>query len=209
MSRPSQIRFLSRFAGAYDPVVRLMGFPSLWRGVADVAAPRLGEPALDVCTGSGGVALELARRGARVIGIDLAGGMLRRAHRKRDAGALPNVTFLQMDGRRLAFRDRSFPLVTTAMALHEMAEVEREHVLREIVRVASHRVVIAEYHLPRDPTRRLWFRAGHLFEYLESDDFHSFVQRDFGERLEQAGLTVRLPKAFGGYRVWSCLTHRA
>jgi ubiquinone/menaquinone biosynthesis C-methylase UbiE len=204
MSRPSQIQFLSRFAGAYDPVVRLMGFEPLWRAVAEMAAPRRGEPMLDVCTGTGGVAYELAHRGARVIGVDLARGMLRQAEAKRNGTHDGNPSFVQMDARRIGFRDRTFPLVTCSMALHEMAEGERMQVLSEIARVAGERVIIAEYRVPRSRTGALLFRAARFFEYFESDDFERFVSRDFRARLDTVGLVPSSPLDVGGYRVWSC-----
>jgi len=204
MSRPAQIRFLSRFAAAYDPVVGFMGFPPLWKALADVAAPAAGEWTLDVCTGTGGAALELARRGARVVGLDLAAGMLRRAQRKRHTAAPAVPYFVRMDARQLAFADRSFPLVTCSMALHEMAEAERTRTLTEIARVASGRVVIAEYRVPREARQRLLFRVSRAFEYAESDDFGAFVRRDLGKRLAQAGLGVAAEHDVGAYRVWVC-----
>jgi ubiquinone/menaquinone biosynthesis C-methylase UbiE len=208
MSRPSQIEFLSRYAAVYDPVVRLMGFPRLWRTIAEVAAPALGEPTLDVCAGTGGAALELAHRGARVIGLDLADGMLRRARRKHNgangAAGYSTPLYVRMDARHLAFADRSFPLVTCSMALHEMAEAERQEVLREIHRIASERVVFAEYRVPRDSARSLLFRAAMLYEYLESDDFERFVRHDFAGRLEHAGFVLDTPRDVGMYRIWSC-----
>ncbi len=205
MSRSAQIHFLSSFAHAYDPVVRLLGFPPLWRAIADVAAPAVGEPAVDVCTGTGGAAVELARRGARVIGLDLAEGMLRRAGNKRNGFATSGgALFARMDARRLAFPDRSFSLVTCSMALHEMAEPEREQVLREISRVANDRVVIAEYHVPQGVAGGLLFRLGRFFEYLESDDFERFVRTDLRARLERVGFHVGRPRDVGAYRIWPC-----
>ncbi len=207
MSRPAQIRFLSRLAAAYDPVVQFMGFAPLWDAVAEVAAPAPGEWALDVCTGTGGAALELARRGARVIGLDLASGMLRRARRKRDNGGgalVENPSFLRMDARRLAFADRSFSLVTCTMALHEMAEEERGQVLAEIGRVARDRVVVAEYRVPQGRRNGFLFRAARLFEYAESDDFGSFVRQELSARLQGAGFALDAPRDVGGYRIWPC-----
>jgi ubiquinone/menaquinone biosynthesis C-methylase UbiE len=206
VSRPAQIDFLSRFAGAYDPVVALLGFPRLWRAMANCAAPAPAETALDVCTGTGGVALELARRGARVLALDLGAGMLRRALQKRSANACAGVEarFVRMDARRLAFPDRAFPLVTCAMALHEMAETERGRVLDEIRRVACGRVIVAEYRVPAPGAARLAFRAAHVYEYWESDDFASFVERDFGDRLAAAALAVDAVRDVGAYRVWVC-----
>ncbi len=204
MSRPTQIQFLSRFAAAYDPIVKFMGFLPLWRTVAEVAAPAHGEWTLDVCTGTGGAALELARRGARVVGLDLAAGMLRHARRKRKHAAATTPYFVRMDARHLAFADRSFPLVTCSMALHEMAEAERTRALAEIARVSSDRVVVAEYRVPRDARRRLLFRMSRAFEYAESDDFGAFMRRDLATRLTQAGLGVAAVHDVGAYRVWAC-----
>ncbi len=205
MSRPAHIRFLSSAAYAYDPIVHLLGFAPLWRAIAEVAAPAVGEPALDVCTGTGGAALELARRGARVVGLDLATGMLQRAGRKCNGFAAAGYArFVRMDARRLAFADGSFPLVTCSMALHEMAAPERQQVLREIHRIASHRVVIAEYRVPRSLPGGVWFRLTRSFEYLESDDFESFVRTDVGTQLQTAGLRVGPPRDVGAYRIWSC-----
>lgn len=205
MSRPAQIQFLSRVAPVYDPLVKLLGFVPLWRAIAEVAAPSPGQWVLDVCTGTGGAAFNLTGDGVRVIGIDLAEGMLRQARRK-DGFAVrrPSPHFLRMDARRLAFPDRSFHVVTCAMALHEMAEAEREQVLSEIARVASHRVLIAEYRVPRSPARSLLFRLARLYEYVESDDFGRFVAQDLAVRLERAGFTVEPPRDVGAFRIWPC-----
>jgi ubiquinone/menaquinone biosynthesis C-methylase UbiE len=199
MSRPAQIQFLSRFAAAYDPVVQLLGFGPLWRAIAEMASPAPGQWVLDVCTGTGGAAEELRLRGAQVVGVDLATGLLRRAVRKRCAAHL-----LQMDARQLAFRDRSFCLITCSMGLHEMAPLEREQSLGEIARVASDRVVIAEYGVPREFPYSALFRAARAFEYVESDDFGSFVRSDFRAQLEHAGFIAAEPLDVGVYRIWPC-----
>ena len=205
MSRPAQIRFLSCFAAAYDPVARFLGFRPLWRTMAEVARPSPGQWVLDVCTGTGGAAFDLTGRGARVIGIDLAEGMLRQAQRKdRVAGIRPSPHFVQMDARDLAFRDRSFALVTCVMALHEMAEAERERVLSEIARVASDRVLIAEYRVPRHRAPNVLFRLTRMYEYVESDDFQQFVANDMAKRLERVGFTVERPRDVGAFRIWPC-----
>ena len=204
MSRPAQIKFLSRCAAAYDPIVQLMGFASLWRRLAAVAAPEPGQRVLDVCTGTGGAAFDLMGHGARVVGVDLAAGMLRHARRKQQYnGSGPQ--FVRMDARRLAFPDRSFSLVTCAMALHEMAETERQEVLREMVRVARHRVVIADYRVPDTRLSSVLFRLRRAYEYVESDDFTQFVAHDFAARLAHVGLTVETAHDVGGFRIWRCL----
>jgi ubiquinone/menaquinone biosynthesis C-methylase UbiE len=133
--------------------------------MADWAAQSAGTPCLDVCTGTGGVARALAHRGRRVVGLDLSMGMLKHARRKaRAAGVAGRAQWVRMDARRIAFRDASFPLVVCAMSLHEMGEEERRQVLGEIRRVASDRVVVADYRLPTAGWQRALFRVFRVFE---------------------------------------------
>lgn len=205
MSRPSYIRFLSRVAPLYDAVTRGMGFRRLWDTLAERSAPRPGMRCLDVCTGTGGVALALARRGAHVVGVDAAPGMLERAARKlRSSGLDRSVRLARMDARQLCFPDGAFPLVTCSMALHEMAETERNSALAELRRVSSDRVVIADYRVPSGAGPGLLFRARRIYEYLESDDFAGYAGADPARRLAAAALHVEEPWDAGAFRIWSC-----
>lgn len=205
MSRPGQIRFLSRTARLYDPVVRLMGFRRLWNALAERAGGGPRVRCLDVCTGTGGAALALAGAGIPVVGIDASAGMLKVAERKARAAELPSrIQLVRMDARKLAFADGSFPLVTCSMALHEMAEAERDAVLAELRRVASERVLVADYRVPRRRGPGLLFRLLHAFEYLESDDFAGYTARDLSDRLRTADFRLEAPADAGAYRIWSC-----
>lgn len=204
MSRPAQIELLSRLAFAYEPTVRFLGFPALWEAVAEAAEPRRGEWALDVCTGTGGAARELARRGVHVMGLDLAHGMLRQATRKQCGTNGGLTVFARMDARCLAIADRSFPIVTCVMGLHEMAALEREGALAEIVRVARDRIVVAEYRIPEEVVGRMRLRVMRFFEYFESDDFEGFIHFDLQAFLKQRGVAIGVVRDVGPYRVWPC-----
>jgi ubiquinone/menaquinone biosynthesis C-methylase UbiE len=205
VSRPGRIRFLSRTAPFYDPTVSALGFGRLWKNLAERTAPEAGVRCLDVCTGTGGAALALASRGSPVIGLDLAAGMLERARRKaRAAGLAERVQWVRMDARRLAFRNRAFAHVTCAMALHEMGTKEREQVLQELKRVASDRVLIADYRVPPSGWSRPLFHLMRVFEYLESDDFESYRAEGLRARLEKTGFDVEEAWDEGPYRVWPC-----
>lgn len=205
MPRPGRIRFLSLTAPAYDPVVRLLGFGRLWRTIAEWGARTGGTPCLEVCAGTGGVAVELARRGGRTVGLDLSRGMLRHARRKtRRAGVAARADWVRMDARRIAFRDDSFPLVVCAMSFHELGEEERNQVLGEVRRVSSDRVVVADYRAPAAGWRRALFWVFRVFERLESVDFDGFAALDVPRWLEGAGLLVEPPWDVALYRVWPC-----
>jgi ubiquinone/menaquinone biosynthesis C-methylase UbiE len=205
VSRPGQIRFLSRTARLYEPIVRLMGFRRLWSALAERARSDPPLRCLDVCTGTGGAARALAGAGVPVVGIDASAGMLKVAEHKARAAGLPaRIHLVRMDARKLAFADGSFPLVTCSMALHEMAEAERNAVLAELRRVAGERVLIADYRVPRRRGRGLLFRLLYAFEYLESDDFSGYTGRDMAERLADADFEIDAPCDTGAYRIWPC-----
>src|SRR3954451_871202 len=84
-----QVRAMfDRLSGLYDLMNSVMtaGLHHRWRErAADLAAVRPGDRALDVATGTGDLALELARRvmpGGEVVGSDFSEGMLDHARRK-------------------------------------------------------------------------------------------------------------------------------
>src|ERR687883_75417 len=86
-----------RIAGVYDAMNSVMtaGLHHRWRRrAADLARVRSGDRVLDVATGTGDLALELARRvgpDGEVVGSDFSEGMLERARLK--AAGVANVRF--------------------------------------------------------------------------------------------------------------------
>jgi len=63
-----------------------------------------GASVLDLCCGQGRHSLELARRGYRVVGVDLSEALLYQARQRAEREGLP-VTFVQCDMRDIAFAD--------------------------------------------------------------------------------------------------------
>jgi len=118
-----------RIAGRYDLMNTLMtgGLDRLWRRWTAAAAqvPPSGV-VLDVGTGTGDLALDIARRvaGARVVGVDYTGPMLARAPAKAaEAGLADRVSWVRGDGQRLPFPDDSFDAVTSAFVLRNFADL--------------------------------------------------------------------------------------
>lgn len=150
-------------ARRYDLVndLQSFGLHRWWkRRLARLAGVREGTTALDVCCGTGDVALVLARRGARVTGLDFSEAMLAVA-RQRAAGH-GNIELVQGDALQLPFADGAFEVVTISYGLRNLSDVEGG--LREMWRVLrpGGRLLILDFGKPEN---RLWRAIS--FAYLE------------------------------------------
>ena len=161
----AQVReMFDRIAGIYDRLNTVMtaGLHHQWRRRAgDLTALASGDKALDVATGTGDLALELAGRvGAdgQVIGVDFAERMLDLARAK--AGGLP-IRFEVANALSLPFADGKFDAATVGFGARNFDDLERG--LSEMARVVrpGGRVVVLEITTPRrQPLRsffELWF----------------------------------------------------
>jgi len=138
-----------------------------WRWRTVRAAPPVGDaPILDVCSGTGDLALAYWQRGkgnVPVVGTDFTQEMLVIADRKAvpqrqrygsgssDSSAGKRDTkllFLQADTQELPFPDEMFQLVTVAFGLRNVTNTARG--LREMIRVCrpGGKVVVLEFSLP-------------------------------------------------------------
>jgi demethylmenaquinone methyltransferase/2-methoxy-6-polyprenyl-1,4-benzoquinol methylase len=127
----SQVRgMFDRIAGVYDVMNSAMtaGLHHQWRQRAvDRAGVGPGSDALDVCCGTGDLALELRRRigpDGRVVGCDFSEPMLELARRKSGEQGLP-VEFGWADALDLPYRDGSFDAVTIGFGARNLADLER------------------------------------------------------------------------------------
>jgi ubiquinone/menaquinone biosynthesis C-methylase UbiE len=75
---------------------------------------------LDVCCGTGALALDLAPFVAHVTGLDLTPAMLTQARAAQEARGIKNVTWREGDIYALPFADGAFSLVTSSAAFHHM-----------------------------------------------------------------------------------------
>ncbi|HET7696997.1 MAG TPA: ubiquinone/menaquinone biosynthesis methyltransferase [Vicinamibacterales bacterium] len=127
-------RLFHTIADRYDLITRLLSFGAdrRWKlRLAALADLRSGTTALDLACGTGDIACELARRGARVFGLDLTHRMLQLAQQKNE-GPRP-VRFVTGDMMALPFADASFDLVTTGYGIRNVPLIEPA--LAEIRRV--------------------------------------------------------------------------
>ena len=101
-------------------------------------APVEGLQVLDVGTGTGRAALALARRGARVTGLDASAEMLRVARQHAAADGV-EIRFEVADAHALPFPDRSFRAAVSLRVIMHTPDWRR--CLAELCRVAADRIV--------------------------------------------------------------------
>ena len=150
-------------ASRYDFLNHLLsgGTDYYWRWQTVRRVPPEGDaPILDVCTGTGDLALAYWKAaGSRVpvVATDFTHEMLRLANeklRKHAASGEAPIVYLEADTQRLPFADDTFQIVSVAFGLRNVTDTERG--LREMIRVCrpSGRVAILEFSLPRNRALR-------------------------------------------------------
>ncbi|HEY1190248.1 MAG TPA: bifunctional demethylmenaquinone methyltransferase/2-methoxy-6-polyprenyl-1,4-benzoquinol methylase UbiE [Gemmata sp.] len=131
------------------------------------AGPAALGPVLDLCTGTGDLALTYDRdtKGAvPVVGADFSHEMLVRAVKKaRAAGAGERVRFVEADAQALPFPDDTFQLVTNAFGLRNVTDTDKG--LAEMVRVTRRggRVAVLEFSKPRSAVLGRLYNAYFLY----------------------------------------------
>jgi demethylmenaquinone methyltransferase / 2-methoxy-6-polyprenyl-1,4-benzoquinol methylase len=211
-----QVRAMfDRIAGFYDLMNSVMtaGLHHRWRErAADLARLRPGDRALDVATGTGDLAIELARRvrpGGSVVGSDFSQGMLERARTK--AAGVSEITWEWGNALELPYPDDGFDAATVGFGARNFSDLERG--LAEMVRVVrpGGRVVVLEITTPTKPPLStffsIWFdrlvplmgRFDEAYSYLPKSVKRFPGPEALGGALARAGLTdVRWILTAGG-----------
>lgn len=171
----AQVRAMfDRIAGLYDRMNTVMtaGLHHRWRRrAADLAAVPYGGSALDVATGTGDLAFELAARvgpQGEVVGSDFSERMLELARVKAaasapraGAGDSARLRFEAANALALPYADSSFDAATVGFGARNFSDLERG--LREMARVVrpGGHVVVLEITTPTRPPLsyffELWF----------------------------------------------------
>jgi demethylmenaquinone methyltransferase/2-methoxy-6-polyprenyl-1,4-benzoquinol methylase len=205
-----------RIASVYDLMNSAMtaGLHHQWRQRAvDRANVGPGADALDVCCGTGDLALELRRRigpDGRVVGSDFSEPMLELARRKSGEEGLP-VEFGWADALELPYGDGSFDAVTVGFGARNLADLGLG--LSEMARVLrpGGRLVILEITRPqREPLSSfysLWFdRVVPVIGTLAGDsDAYSYLPDSVRTFPEPERLAAMIDEAGFGEIRWLLL----
>lgn len=172
-------------AARYDCIndVQSAGLHRYWkRRLVQLARGQPGEFALDLCCGTGDVALRLADRGLRVMGLDFSPAMLAMARQRARRRPHLSVQFPLADALHIPAGDARFDLVTISFGLRNLADITAG--LQEMWRVAKPggRLLVLDFGWPASRWGRGLFVAylkwivpwfGRIF--LHNADAYSYI----------------------------------
>ena len=167
LPEPQVRAMFDRIAGVYDVMNSVMtaGLHHRWRRrAAELAGVGPGDRVLDVATGTGDLALELAGRvgpHGEVVGLDFSDAMLALAREKvaaRGAGRA-SLRFEQGNALALPYADGEFAAATVGFGARNFSDLELG--VREMARVVrpGGRVVVLEITTPTRPPLSTFYRV--------------------------------------------------
>jgi demethylmenaquinone methyltransferase/2-methoxy-6-polyprenyl-1,4-benzoquinol methylase len=209
-------------AGRYDFLNHFLsgGIDRSWRRKAIRSLALTGaERVLDLCTGTGDVAIAACRAhppAARVVGVDFAGAMLSVGHAKLKTEKLTEaVALVRGDATRIPVSDASVHAVTVAFGIRNVDNIVAAFAEIHRVLQPGGRLAILEFAVPATPGIRgayMWyFRhilprlggivSGHAtaYRYLQASVSAFATPDEFVKLLRQAGFAevVASPLTFG------------
>lgn len=216
--RAARVRTLfDRIAPRYDLIndVQSFGLHRLWkRRLLKLARVGKGAHALDVCCGTGDIAMALAQAGAQVVGCDFSGGMLSVAQVRAAQIPVRRLSFVQADALALPAGDATVDLVTIGYGLRNLADLQKG--LSELNRVLKPggTVLVLDFGKPKNPLWRaiyyLYLRiAVPIFGLIFCGDFRAYsyildsllkypAQDGVAQSLRQLGCVVTVENFLGG-----------
>jgi len=163
------------------------------------------ERVLDLCCGTGDIAMLFAARGARVTGADFTEEMLRVAAGRFRREKISRLQWVRADALRLPFPDNSFDVVSVGYGLRNLSDIELG--LREILRVLrpGGKFVTLDFGKPESKVfRTLYF--GYLrivlpilgWLFCGDPDTHGYILASLQNYPAQRGIKVLMESI--GYR---------
>lgn len=218
----------SSIAHRYDLIndLQSFGLHRFWkRRLLKLAEVQPGHRVLDLCCGTGDVALRATRHHAQVVGVDFSAAMLESGvKRSRSTGLL--AQWLRADALHLPFRASAFDVAVVSYGLRNLADVEAG--LREMLRVTKPggRILVLDFGKPPNPLlRRAYFAylrlcVPHLGRWLCGDAAaYSYILESLVHYPAQEGIAqlmrkldcerVRVQNLLGGMMSINCGLKRA
>lgn len=146
---------------------------------------------LDLCTGSGTNAVNIAKKNAsvKIAGVDLSKDMLIIAKSKIRKEKLSNIKLFRMDATNMKIKDECFDKILLSLVLHEIDEGLAASMIKETIRVLKPdgEIIVTEWERSKKFLQKVIFFP---IEVLEPKPYKSFVVKNLYSYFEEFGLVV-------------------
>ncbi|MDD6207643.1 MAG: class I SAM-dependent methyltransferase [Clostridiales bacterium] len=188
----NSVLFYKVMSGFYDllDVIYFRKYDTSPRRVANEAINDH-DKILDLCTGTGTNAVNIAKRNAsvKIVGVDLSKDMLIIARSKAKKEKLSNIKFCQMDAANMKFKNECFDKILLSLVLHETEESLAASMMTEAIRVLKPdgEIIITEWERSKEFMKKILFFP---IEVLEPKPYKSFIVKDLDSYFKEFGLSV-------------------
>lgn len=188
----NSVLFYKVMSGFYDllDIIYFRKYNTSPRKVVNEAI-RDNDKILDLCTGTGTNAVNIAKKNAsvKIAGVDLSKDMLIIAKSKIRKEKLLNIKLFQMDATDMEFKDECFDKILLSLVLHEIDEGLAASMIKEAIRVLKPdgEIIVTEWERSKKFLQKVIFFP---IEVLEPKPYKSFVVKNLYSYFEEFGLVV-------------------
>jgi demethylmenaquinone methyltransferase/2-methoxy-6-polyprenyl-1,4-benzoquinol methylase len=148
---------------------------------------------LDLCCGAGQATRELVTHFHQVTGLDASPIAIKRAQQN-----VPQAEYVESFAEKMPFRDRSFDLVITNTAMHEMTSEQLRQIIQEVNRVLTPagQFIIIDFHRPTNPL--FWLPIATFLWLFETETAWQLLKTDLHQLLSQSGFKIDACQLYAG-----------
>jgi demethylmenaquinone methyltransferase/2-methoxy-6-polyprenyl-1,4-benzoquinol methylase len=148
---------------------------------------------LDLCCGAGQATQELVKHFSNVTGLDASPIAIKRAKQR-----VPQASYVESFAESMPFSDRSFDLVITSTAMHEMEPSQLQQIIQEVSRILTPtgQFIIIDFHRPTNPL--FWLPIATFLWLFETETAWQLLQTDLSFLLTKSGLIPESCQLYAG-----------
>ena len=148
---------------------------------------------LDLCCGAGQATQELVKHFQNVTGLDASPIAIQRAKRN-----VPQANYVEAFAEKMPFSDRSFDLVITNTAMHEMDSAQLQQIIEETYRILAPdgQFIIIDFHRPTNPL--FWLPVATFLWLFETETAWELIKTDLHQLLTKSGFAIASCQLYAG-----------
>ena len=148
---------------------------------------------LDLCCGAGQATRELVKHFHDVTGLDTSPIAIKRAQQN-----VPEAKYIESFAEKMPFSDRSFDLVLTNTAMHEMEPEQLQEIIQEVHRILTTQgqLIIIDFHRPINPL--FWLPIATFLWLFETETAWQLLKTDLQDLVVKSGFKVESCQLYAG-----------